>query len=301
MDQYGNVSSFSPVSNYVDFGRDGLIDGVGYNTTTGLVTITAIAHGRSSGDPIVIEGVQGIPVVNGTFTVNVIDADHFSLNGVGVTGGTYTMGGRWVYGIASVVYGNVPTPTEPKVVRRQILRNLDGNAETFYVDIDTTDLISTAFLSTNSDELLAQGTPVPMSASDDTPFANRYGLPPSHKAIVVPHLGRIFAAGEVAYTKGNAQPVFGYPTINGVGTAWTSSMVGRMVYMVGAKGPYEIAAVDPVNQIITTTVNVTDSLGPFTSYAIRPAPAERAVHLLQRARPARSVARLERREPARRL
>ena len=275
LDEYGNVSSFSPVSNYVDFGTDGLIDRVGYNATTGVVTITATAHGRSTGDPIVIEGVQGIPLVNGQFTVNVIDVDTFTLTGVVVTGGTYTMGGRWIYGIASVVYGNVAVSTEPKVVRRQILRNLDGNSETFYVDIDTTDLTSTAFLSTSDDEALAQGASVPMSAFDETPFANRFGLPPSHKAIVVPHLGRIFAAGEVSYTKGNAQPVFGYPTINGVGTEWRASMVGRMIYLVGAKSAYEIAAVNEATQVITTVVVVTDATGPFTSYAIRPAPAER--------------------------
>ncbi len=159
--------------------------------------------------------------------------------------------------------------------RRQILRNLDGNAETFYVDIDTTDLASTEFASTSDDATLAAGTPVPLSTVDETPYANRYGVPPSHKAIVAAHLGRIFAAGDVSYTRGNARPVFGQPTIRGTGTAWRASMVGRVIYMVGAATVYEIAAVDEAGQVITTTEPVKDALGPFTTYAIRPPAGER--------------------------
>lgn len=274
LDQLGNVSNLSPVSNEVDFGVDGLIDAVSYSAA-GLVTVTSKDHGRSTGDPIVIEHVQGLGLVNGSWTITVLDADRFTINLLVVTGGTYTFGGRWVYGIATVLYGSVPVPTEPKVVRRQILRNLDGNTETFYVDIDTDDLVSTAFSSTADDETLSGGTPVPLYSADDTNFANRYFPPPSHKALVASHLGRIFAAGDVSYTSGNCRPLFGQNTILGTGTNWQASFVGRVIYMSGASSTYEIAAVDVANQIITTTATIVDSIGPFTSYAIRSPIGER--------------------------
>ena len=53
------------------------------------------------------------------------------------------------------------------------------------------------------------------------------------------------------------------------------SMIGRVVYMVGAVNAYEIADVDETNQNITTTQVVKDATGPFTSYAIRPPAGER--------------------------
>ena len=275
IDKYGNVSNLSPVSNEVDFGRDGLIERVTCDPATGIVTVRADDHGLSTGDAIVIEGVLGLEIVNGTRTITVVDPDRFTLDNLAVTSGRHTQGGRWVYGIATVGYGNVPLPAEAKVARRQILRNLDGNAETLYVDIDTDDLTSTAFLSTKDDAELAAGEPVATSDNDRLPFANRFGVPPSHKAILAAHLGRIFAAGDVSYTRGNCQPAFGGTTIQGVGTAWRMSMVGRLIYMAGGRSAYEIAAVDEDAQVITTTAMIRDALGRFTSYAVRPAPGER--------------------------
>jgi hypothetical protein len=271
IDQYGNVSNLSPVSNGVDFGRDGRIDRI--VVASGVVTITSPGHCLMTGDPVLIEGVNGLGI-NGSYTITVVNDDQFSLNNLAAIG-TWKGGGRWIMGIQTVVYGNVQTPADLKVVRRQIIRNLDGNSETFYVDIDTTDVTNTAFSSTKSDEQLLAGLPVPLFTANETPQANRYGVPPSHKAIVAAHLGRIFAAGDVSYTKGNCQPVFGQSRIIGIGTAWRKSMVGRLIYMTGASNSYEIASVDEVNQTITTTSLVLDALGPFTSYAIRPAPGER--------------------------
>ncbi len=67
--------------------------------------------------------------------------------------------------IHSVTYSNVPVPTglyAGKVFRRQLLRNTLGEATVFYVDIDTFDLTSTSFTSTQGDLLLAAGEPVPL-------------------------------------------------------------------------------------------------------------------------------------------
>jgi hypothetical protein len=274
LDAAGNTSNLSPVSNDVDFGTDGLIDLVSYSSA-GVVTVKSFDHGRSIGDVIIIEGVEGLELANGQWTITVVDADNFTINGLVITAGRYKQCGRWVYGIATVLYGSVPVPTESKVVRRQILRNLAGNSETFYVDIDTDDLTSSAFTSTVDDATLSAGIPVPIGTSEDTPWANRYYPPPSHKAIVAAHLGRIFAAGEVSYEDGNCQPRFGLNTIQGTGTNWQKSFKDRVIYMAGASKTYEIAAVNEDTQEITTTQTITDALGPFTSYAIRPPIAER--------------------------
>src|SRR5215831_13561065 len=48
-------------------------------------------------------------------------------------------------------YTAVPVPTQANVVRRQILRNTAGQTDTFYVDVDTTNLVATSFTSSLSD------------------------------------------------------------------------------------------------------------------------------------------------------
>jgi hypothetical protein len=166
-------------------------------------------------------------------------------------------------------------PTEPKVVRRQILRNLGGNADVFYVDIDTTDLTSTTLTATRSDEDLAAQEAVPLMSDQELPLANRFGVPPSHKSVLASHLGRIFAAGDVSYPEGCVTPVFQRNYLQGIGTNWLANFAGRMIYVDGATKPYEIASVDVLNQRAYLTAVYSDATIPFASYTIRPAPAER--------------------------
>lgn len=274
LDAAGNPSNLSPVSNPVNMGRDALIDLISYDQY-GRVTVQSAAHGLTTSDQVVIQGVRGLPGVNGTWTVLPTDADHFLIAGLAVTSGQYAGGGSWTWGVAQVVYQRVPTPVESKVVRRQILRNLDGNADVFYVDIDTTDLASSLFISTRTDEDLSAQEPVPLADEDDLPYANRHGVPPSHKAVVASHLGRIFAATDVTVTAGHVQPVFGSATVVGVGTDWKANFAGRLLYVSGATKSYEIAAVDPIAQVITLTATYADATARFAPYAIRSAPAER--------------------------
>lgn len=58
--------------------------------------------------------------------------------------------------VAQIDYTNVPVPTEERVTRRQILRNTDDQVDTYYVDIDTTDLSSTTFSSTKPDSTVTE-------------------------------------------------------------------------------------------------------------------------------------------------
>jgi hypothetical protein len=112
-----------------DFSGDGLSDlvvagpgnppgivSVFHNTTlggnitaasnAGPIEITSPGHGLHSGQAIGIVGVQGNTAANGAFTVTVVDADHFTLNG-STGNGVYTGGGLWGLG------GNVTGATNP--------------------------------------------------------------------------------------------------------------------------------------------------------------------------------------------
>lgn len=274
IDRFGNESNLSPVSNEVDFGRDQLIDNVTYDPASGVVTIDAEAHGLLAGEAVVIGGVEGIPTVNGARTVTPTGPDTFTLNGVLVTSGVYTQGGYWTWGVAMVGY-TAAAPTDPRVVRRQLLRNLAGNAETFYVDVDTTDLVATTFLSSRTDDDLAAQASVPLVDDDELPFANSFHEPPSHKAVILAHQGRIFATADVTITMGHVRPIFGSEAVLGVGTEFRTTFAGRFLYVVGATRAYEILAVDEASQTITLTQAYADATPGMALFAVRSAPGER--------------------------
>jgi hypothetical protein len=269
IDQYGNASILSPVSNTVEFGFDGWIDSLTNDSVTGVVTITNASHGLATGDPIVVFGATGIPIINGTWTVSVRDVNTFTLNGIRCNQGTYTGGGAWVYGIKTVVYSSVPVPFETKVVRRQLLRNLAGNGEVFYVDVDTTDLASTTFSSTLNDEALSANEAVPLQFDDDLPQANRYYPPPSSKSVVAQHMGRIFATCDVTVTQGVVKPTFGSTLVQGYGTQFNSTFVGRFLFILGASQGYEIAAVNLATQQLTLLKAYADTASGLCTFAIR--------------------------------
>jgi hypothetical protein len=63
------------------------------------IVIASPGHGLVTGQQVTITGVNGETAANGAFTITVVDADHFSLNGT--TGnGTYLNGGTWVRPVA---------------------------------------------------------------------------------------------------------------------------------------------------------------------------------------------------------
>jgi hypothetical protein len=275
IDSSGNPSNLSPFSNVVDTGHDGLVEML--TVGTGSVTVQSGAHGLVTGDAIVIAEVSGewFSLLNGTWSVTVLDADNFTVP-LTIASGTFQYGGTWALGVSTLVYGDVPTPVDQKVARRQILRNLGGTADVFYVDIDTDDLTSTVFMSTAADEDLAGGEAVPLTyGDDDLPWANRFGVPPGHKPLVAVHQGRAFAAGDLAYAAGHVVPVFNSTAIRGVGTAWSAGFAGRFLYVRGAQQSYEIASVDVEAQVLTLTAPYLDPPAPFQFYTIRAAPAER--------------------------
>jgi hypothetical protein len=66
----------------------------GATNASPIVITTSAAHGRATGDVVTIAGVGGNTAANGTWTLTVVDATHFSLNGSnGLSSGAYTSGG----------------------------------------------------------------------------------------------------------------------------------------------------------------------------------------------------------------
>lgn len=276
IDSDGNASDLSPVSNLMDAGQDGFIQDVNFHPTTGLVTIRSAGHGLTGSQVLAIDGVEGIPLANGRWSVTVVDEDTFTIDNLSITSGFYTTGGVWTMGVETILYGGVPVPTEEKVVRRQILRNLSGTAESLYVDVDTTDVLGTAFMSRATDAELATGVALPLTyGNDDLPYASRNGVPPSHKKVVASHKGRIYATADAEYSDGHAEARFNQTVVQGVGTDWRKTFIGRMIYFLGATSPYGIADVDEVAQTLTLDRPFIDAPRPFSLYTIKPEPGER--------------------------
>jgi hypothetical protein len=270
-DRFGYFSNLSPIS-------AAFTPAVTIRTITNLldttpIIITTLAHGLTTGATVTVTGVTGDTAANVTTTVTVINADAFSLDGT-ATSGTWAGGGVWTAGCLTITYTGVPVPTEPKVVGRQILRNTTGQAQTFYVDVDTADLTSTTFSSTLIDNLLTTQLAVPLFDSRGAPLANANGLPPNWKSAVGACLNRMFCAVDVHYTVGSAAVVFGSATVQGIGTEWTVEMAGRFFSAAAAAATYQIASVNVANQTLTLDSPYLGFSDPYTSYSISPDPAE---------------------------
>ncbi len=274
VDRFGYESNLSPISATLNAQSSGATGNITGATFAAPISIASAAHGLTTGAVVLVAGVGGNTSANGLWTITVTDANDFTLNGSSGSG-TYTGSGTWLAGISTITYTNVPTPADPKVVRRQILRNADGEAVTYYVDIDTTDLTTTTFTSTQIDTFLTAGTAVPILDPSGLPLANLNFIPPSHKTSLASHLSRLFLAGQYNEQRGAVIVTNGSASVTGVGTDWVATLAGRNFYVVGANTSYSVSSVDVVNQIITLTAPYIDASDSFALYSISPAPAER--------------------------
>jgi hypothetical protein len=74
------------------------------------VQITSAGHGLVTGQRVTISGVGGNTAANGTWTITVVDANNFTLNG-SQGNAVYTAGGTWVLftGLPITVFGATPS------------------------------------------------------------------------------------------------------------------------------------------------------------------------------------------------
>jgi hypothetical protein len=273
VDRLGNVSNLSPISAvYAASGSTGSVSGA--TNATPIVITTSAAHGLINGATVKIEGVGGNTSANNTWTITVLSSTTFSLDDSSGTA-SYTGGGTWTSGVGTITYSSLQAPSDPKITRRQVLRNTDGQTDTFYVDLDTEDLSSSSLSSTKDDSTLSAQTAVPLLDSDGNTLANRYGLPPNDKSVMTYFSGRMWAAVEREYKTGNVQVTNGSPTVYGIGTRWVSELEGRFFWVKGAGEYYEIDAVDEAAHTLTLTESFTGDTDLFAIYSIRPAYANR--------------------------
>lgn len=177
----------------------------------------------------------------------------------------------------TITYTSLPVPTDPRVVKRQILRNTDGQTGVFYIDLDTSDLTSTSLSSTKTDTLLAaQGF---QSLFDDRnrSLGSINGVPPDDKAVIAAHLDRLFATAEEEYKVGCVAVTAGSKAVTGIGTEWPSNFAGRFLWAEGADQPYEIDSVSESAQTLTLLAPFGGATSPYTTYSIRPSIAQRRV------------------------
>ncbi len=84
-------------------------------TNASPIVISSANHGLATGQVVTITGVLGNTAANGTWTITVVDQNHFSLNG-STGNGAYTSGGSWTP-TAAAAFDNVFT----------LLNNGDGS------------------------------------------------------------------------------------------------------------------------------------------------------------------------------
>lgn len=293
LDSRGKVSNLSPVSNKLIMG------GVRYGVCTSIeewaeptAYVTSASHGLTTGALIRITGGRS-DHFNGEFRVGATTQNTFEIwlqltpydeFDIDIrTRQRYQGGATWLEIGNAIQYSDVEVPTDSRVVTRQILRNKDGNVNTFYVDIEDTDLTATTFTSTNADINL--GEEIPLLANDGTDLnISRHSEPPDFKRVAVHHYSRIFAAKNLDYREGSVGvinsaegPNSEVPSqtdqsliVTGIGTKWTSAMAGRSLLINAPDGAtkYTIASVDADEQTLQIETPYSGETSSAVSYSI---------------------------------
>lgn len=255
IDRSGNMSSLSPISTMLEcWSSEGTVTAASYASP--IVITSSSISGLGDGQIVKISGIIGNTAANGIYSVRKLTSTTAELYAdssltVPVSGNaTYISGGKIRTGVSTVTYANVPVSSEDKVVRRQILRNQDGDTSVFYVDIDTEDLTSTSFNS-NTDSI---------SLIDSVSLFDVNGkslvdktVPMSHKRYICFHRGRLFAAGGVAYQEGAVSVTNGSYIVTGIGTEWGPITFADRVFEVqGGTKQYRIDRLTSTTSLILT-------------------------------------------------
>lgn len=268
LDSAGRVSNISPVSAvHTPAALNGSVTAA---TNAAPIVITSNSHGLSDGQIVKISGVLGNTGANGVWTVQNKTSNTFELAS-SQGNGTYTTGGTWRSGAGTINYTNVQTTTDSRVVKRQILRNKDGDARTFYIDVEDTTLTGTSFNSTNADSALTSAVAVPLVDSNNNDLAVvRHSPPPNYKRFIVHHRGRMWLAGQMRYRDGSVVLTPNSTTVTGLATQWTSAMAGWQFWPENSTRSYAVSSVDVGAQTLTLSTAYVGSAEAYANYALTP-------------------------------
>lgn len=163
---------------------------------------------------------------------------------------------------------DVAASSQSRVTRTQLWRTTAGQTNRFYL-VTTLATNGGTYSDTLSDTALAANQGISLLTADGTrAIARRFTPPPNHKPYIAFLQDRAFYAGCVKYTTGTASISSGSPTLSGSGTAWTSQMVGRNVYINGSAKPYRISAYSSATSL-TLSENAAANISGAT-YVIAP-------------------------------
>lgn len=279
LDEDGRVSNVSPLSDALTIDQQEL--SVEDASNEDPIQITSTGHGLSTNDVVKIEGVRSNYAANGTWTITKVDADNFTLNDSLGTG-DYSGGGTIYQGAGQIDYTSVPDASSvTNVTRKQILRSKDGDANTYYVDLDTDvdagfSLSSTSASSTNEDDDLTDSI-VLVDINGNDLNVTRHGLAPGHKRAVVHHLNRMWLAVDAPHKQGAVVLTNGSATVTGIDTNFTSEMADWEFYPLGTNNTksYTVSSVNTSNQTLTLDENYAGDTESFARYELRKPSAER--------------------------
>lgn len=170
------------------------------------------------------------------------------------------------------LYRDVEVPSDPRVARRQIFRNFNGNKDAYFLDIDTDDLTSTDLVSYLTDEQLILNFGQYLEDENGYNLFYLYGEPPNDKPFIAEYKTCIFAAGRRVYRQGNVSVTNGSTTISGIGTRWRRAFIGRKI-VIGTR-QYPILDVDEAAQTLETTEQYDGPTDAYEVYSIEPYYAE---------------------------
>lgn len=133
-DQLFNLYPRYPTQFRQGAGLSGTITGA---TQANPAQITSPAHNLQTGSIIVISGVGGMTQLNGnTYTITVVDANNFTLNGIDSTAfGAYTSGGSWTSNntFSFTLFGNnvnpFPQPNFGILSTQLVIGGIDTNGD----------------------------------------------------------------------------------------------------------------------------------------------------------------------------
>lgn len=180
-------------------------------------------------------------------------------------------------GKSLITFSGIPASTDPKVQTKRVYRTVQGDDRIAYFDNDLTNA-ATSISTNNTEAQLQTREALVLEDSDGVNQANKNAPPPNHKAALAVHLGRVFAAVEVNYTRGNVQVTNGSSTVVGIDTRWTSAMNGRTIYVAGAAVAYTLTSISAVNaqgrqtatlQRSGVTTAWSQTTNKFAKYAVR--------------------------------
>jgi hypothetical protein len=165
----------------------------------------------------------------------------------------------------------IPVPDDPKITKKQLLRNTSGQATVFYVVAELTNMATTTYTDNVADSVLQNQEAVPIVDGDNQNVGNRFTVPPTNKACLALHLGRVFGAVEKTVFLGHVVMINGSTAVTGIGTNWSASLAGRQIYIPGQPVATVATIVGP--RALTLSSAWTGTSLNFAPYAIKSAPA----------------------------